>query len=397
MAVATHVRTMLSGSSVIRRLFTEGEEMKRIHGADRVYDFSLGNPDVDPPPAFIETLHAILDERIPNKHGYMASAGLAETRQAIALGIAPEYGVQVPPELVTMTVGAGSALSLAFAVTVNPGDRVLVNAPAFVSYANYLSVHRGTLEMIPGLADFSLNLDEFEQRLGPDVAAVIVNSPNNPSGAIYSKESLVRLAALLDSASERFGRRIYLISDEPYREIVYDDLGVPSPFSCYRHTILVYSWSKSLSVPGERIGYAAIHPAAEDAELLARGMTAMTQNMGYTNAPALMQRAVARLGKASVDVEAYRRRRDMLAAGLKAAGYEFDLPRGAFYLFPKAPGGDDVAFCQALKDERILAVPGSGFGMPGWFRLSYCASESTINGSLPGFARAIQRVLNHSS
>jgi len=391
MAVASQVAAMLAGGSVIRKLFTEGEEMRKLHGRDRVYDFTLGNPDVEPPPEFAAALHAILEESIPNKHGYMASAGLMETREFVAESVTASRGVPVTPDLVTMTVGAGSALSLAFAVTVNPGDRVIANAPAFVSYANYLSVHRGVLDLVPGREDFSLDLAGIESRLGPDVAAILVNSPNNPSGAIYSAESLQALAAILERASVRTGRRIYLISDEPYREIVYDELGVPSPFSFYDHSILCYSWSKSLSIPGERIGYSAIHPRAEDAGLLARGMTAMTQNMGYTNAPALMQRAVARLGTVSVPVEAYRRRRDLLAAGLRESGYDFILPRGAFYLFPKAPGGDDVAFCTALKDERILAVPGTGFGMPGWFRLSYCVGENSIRDSLPGFSRARAR------
>lgn len=391
MAVAAQVGTMLAGGSVIRKLFTEGEEMRRLYGRDNIFDYTLGNPDVEPPPEFAAALRAILDEPIANKHGYMASAGLQETRQAVAAGIASSRGVPVTPELITMTVGAGSALSLAFAVTVNPGDRVIANAPAFVSYANYLSVHRGFLDLVPGREDFSLDLAGIEARLGPDVAAILVNSPNNPSGTIYSTESLLALAAILERASIRHGRRIYLISDEPYREIVYDDLGVPSPFSCYDHSILCYSWSKSLSIPGERIGYAAIHPQAEDAGLLARGMTAMTQNMGYTNAPALMQRVVARLGTVSVNIEAYRRRRDLLAAGLRESGYDFILPRGAFYLFPKAPGGDDVAFCKALKDERILAVPGTGFSMPGWFRLSYCIGEDFIQRSLPGFTKARAR------
>jgi len=396
MAVAAQVGTMLAGGSVIRKLFTEGEEMRTLYGRDNIFDYTLGNPDVEPPPEFAATLRAILDEPIANKHGYMASAGLQETRQAVAASIASSRGVPVTPELVTMTVGAGSALSLAFAVTVNPGDRIIANAPAFVSYANYLSVHRGVLDLVPGREDFSLDLAGIESRLGPDVAAVLVNSPNNPSGTIYSAENLLALAAILERASIRHGRRIYLISDEPYREIVYDDLGVPSPFSCYNHSILCYSWSKSLSIPGERIGYAAIHPQAEDAGLLARGMTAMTQNMGYTNAPALMQRVVARLGTLSVNIEAYRHRRDLLAAGLRESGYDFILPRGAFYLFPRAPGGDDVAFCKALKDERILAVPGTGFGMPGWFRLSYCISEDFIQRSLPGFAKARQRATGAS-
>lgn len=392
MAVAQYIGDALTGASPIRKMFSEGEILKSQYGAENVYDFTLGNPDVPPSEEFTMAIRQVLSEDLPGKHDYMPSSGLSETRAKVAASIERTYGVPVRPELVTMTAGAGSAISLALAVTANPGDRVLVNAPVFVAYGNFASVHRARLDVVPGLPDFSLNLEDLAEKLGPDSAAVIINSPNNPSGVIYGEDSLKDLARLLEDKSREYGRRIYLISDEPYREIVYNGEDVPSPFPLYPHSILCYSWSKSLSIPGERIGYAAVHPEADDAGLLSQGMGMMTQNMGITNAPALMQRVIARLPEVRVDKDSYRRRRDILAEGLRKAGYEFHLPGGAFYLFPKAPGGRDEDFCRFLKDEeRILTVPGTGFHQPGYFRISYCVPQRVIEKALPGFTRAFKR------
>ena len=237
MAVAQHIGKALSGASLIRKMFSEGEILKSRYGPENVYDFTLGNPDVPPPEDFARVLREILAEDVPGKHAYMSSAGLPEARRRVADSIRDHYGVAAEPEMVTMTVGAGTALSLALAVTVNPGARVLVNAPAFVAYGNYVSVHQGRLEVVPGLDDFSLNLEGLAQSIGADTAAVIVNSPNNPSGVIYSEESLKALARLLEEKSREYHRRIYLISDEPYREIIYDGASVPSPFCFYPHTV----------------------------------------------------------------------------------------------------------------------------------------------------------------
>jgi aspartate aminotransferase len=391
MSIAEKIGKALESASPIRKLFSEGEALKTELGAENVCDFTLGNPDVPPPEEFTSVLREILSEDLPNKHGYMNTSGLPETREVIAAAVAARYGTAIRSDLVTMTVGAGGALSLTLAAILNPGDRIVINAPVFVAYGNYVSFHQGILDVVPGLPDFSLNLKALEEHLTRDTAAVIINSPNNPSGVIYSETSLRELADILDRKSREFGRRIYIISDEPYREIVYDNEPVPSPLSLYPHTILCYSWSKSLSIPGERIGYAAVHPEAEDAELLVKGMALMTQNMGITNAPSLMQRAVARLTHIEIQKDLYRFRRDLLVDGLRRAGYSFQIPRGAFYLFPKAPGGDDERFCRFLKEsERILTVPGTGFYQPGYLRISYCVPQEVIRKAIPGFARAIQ-------
>lgn len=382
-------------------MFNQGQQLKERYGAENVYDLSIGNPDLSPPAEFYAAAEKILKEDIPGKHAYMNNAGLTSVREKIAKRVRREQGVNISGNGIIMTVGAGSALSLAFHCLVNPGDRVLVPAPAFVAYRNYLSVHGGRLEVVPGLPDFSINLEQLEQMIDANTAAVIINSPNNPSGTIYSEESLVELGKLLERLSTFHGRRIYLISDEPYREIIYRSEAVPPVFQAYPHSIICYSYSKSLSIPGERIGWAAVHPGAEESEKIVAGMTGATLNMGYTNAPALMQRIVAEIDGCTVDVERYRRRRDLLAKGLKDIGYEFELPPGAFYMFPKVPAPqpgsenqrDDMSFCERLVEEKILTVPGSGFAMPGYFRISYCVDERIIEASLPGFRRVFEQTV----
>jgi aspartate aminotransferase len=369
-------------------MFNEGEELRARFGAENVYDFSLGNPDVDPPAEFSLAVKRILEAEIPGKHGYMNNAGYYEVREKVARRVTSEQGVVVSPEKVVMTVGAGGALNIVFHSLVDPGDNVIVCAPAYLAYRNYLSVHGGDLLVVPGRADFRLDLAAMEQMITERTAAVLVNSPNNPSGVIYATESMRSLAELLERRSRETGRRIYLISDEPYREIIYREEPVPAVFELYPHSIVCYSYSKALSIAGERIGWAAVHPEAEDSEKIVAGMVGAMINMGYTSAPALMQRVIGAIDGVTVDVDTYRRRRDILVAGLGAIGYEFVVPDGAYYLFPKAPGGDDLAFCDGLRRERILVVPGRGFEMPGYFRISYCVDEAKIAASIEGFDNA---------
>ncbi len=392
MALARRLDPILAGGTLIRKMFNQGQELIEKFGADKVYDLSIGNPDLSPPQSFYRAAADILSADIPRKHAYMNNAGYPETRQVIAHRVTREQETETDWKNIVMTVGAGGALSLCFFALVNPGDEVLVNAPAFVAYNNYLSVHGGVLNVVPGREDFDLNLEAMEGMISENTAAIIINSPNNPSGVIYPESSLKALGEMLERAYRRHGRRIYLISDEPYREIIYRDEGVPPVFPSYPHSIICYSYSKALSVPGERIGWAAVHPEAEDSARLIAGMTGGTLNMGFTNAPALMQRIIAKIDGEVVDVERYRRRRDTLTEGLARIGYDFTEPEGAFYLFPKAPGGDDTAFCDALVEERILAVPGAGFAMPGYFRISYCVDEEIIRRSMPGFERVFQRM-----
>jgi aspartate aminotransferase len=392
MALARRLEPILAGGTLIRKMFNQGQELIEKYGADQVYDLSIGNPDLSPPQEFYRAAERILNADIPRKHAYMNNAGYPDVRRRIAQRVVREQGVDTPWNNIIMTVGAGGAISLSFFALVNPGDEVLVNAPAFVAYNNYLSVHGGVLKVVPGREDFDLNLQAMEEMIGPKTAAVMLNSPNNPSGFIYPEGSLKALGELLERASRKIGRRIYLISDEPYREIIYRDEPVPPVFRAYEHSIICYSYSKSLSIPGERIGWAAVHPAAEDAAGIVAGMTGATLNMGFTNAPSLMQRIIGEIDGVAVDVARYRSRRDTLIAGLKDIGYDFIEPEGAFYLFPKAPGGDDVYFCDALVSERILTVPGVGFSMPGYFRISYCVDEDIIRRSLRGFKKLFDQI-----
>jgi aspartate aminotransferase len=273
----------------------------------------------------------------------------------------------------------------------NPGDEVIASTPCFMEYGFYADNHGGKLVLAPTAPGFDLDVAAIEARIGPRTAALIVNSPNNPTGRVYPEATLRSLARMLDRAGRKHGRAIYILSDEPYRKLVYDGVTVPSILALYPHSIVATSYSKDLSLPGERIGYLAVNPAADDAARLVDGIILCTRILGYVNAPALMQRVVGRLQGVSVDVEIYRKKRDLFCTALAGMGYELAVPQGAFYLFPKAPGGDDLAFVQALQGERVLVVPGRGFSFPGWFRIAYCVDTAVIERSLAGFEAVARR------
>ncbi len=399
MAVAVKMRGFVDNGSLIRKMFEEGTRLKAIYGADKVYDFSIGNPNVPPPESFKETLRAVVEADEPDLHAYMPNAGLPAARAAIARRLAAEQGVSVEAKHVVVTCGAAGALNVVFKALLDPGDEVLVQAPYFVEYGFIADNHGGCLKVVPPRADFCLDLEALEAAMGPRTKIVLVNTPNNPTGRIYSAESLAALAAAMERAGKRFGRTIYLVSDEPYRKIAYDGARVASPLAACPNGIVVTSYSKELSLPGERIGFAAVHPQAEDLDYLMGAISMANRILGFVNAPSLMQKVLARLIvreleeglPACVDVSIYKAKRDILASGLKAAGYDFLLPEGAFYLFPKIPIADHTAFLDVLKEENILVVPGSGFGAPGYFRIAYCVDDSVIRGALPGFARAMER------
>ncbi len=389
MPIADNMPKMVEGSSLIRKMFEEGAKLKAQYGADKVYDFSLGNPDVPPPPEFKKALKELVEDEYLN-HGYMSNAGYPHVREAVSSYIRAEYGLQIPVDLIIMTSGAAGALNDSLKALVNPGEEILVPCPYFVGYNQYAFVANGTIATAESNENFHLNFSNIEKAINSKTRIMLINSPNNPTGVVYSAEELRELGNILDRASKKFGKRIYLISDEPYRKIVYD-VETPSVFDAYPHTLLVTSLSKELSLAGERIGYLAISPEAEDAFLISQA-AAVANTMFYVNAPSLFQLAVAKSIGAKVDVGIYRRRRDRLCEGLSKAGYDFTKPEGAFYLFPKTPIKDDVRFCQILLEERILAVPGSGFGSAGYFRLSYAVPDSTILDSFEGFERAIRKV-----
>lgn len=390
MAISAKVRECMEQSSWIRRMFEEGCALKDRCGAENVFDFSLGNPCLEPPQKFQEVLEAVVCERSPGRHAYMPNAGLMETRAAVARYLGEEHGIAIGGEHILMTCGAGGALNVILKALLEPGDEVIILAPFFPEYRFYIDNHGGTAVPVRTRGDFSLDLSALEERIGKRTKALLLNSPNNPTGRVYDAASLTALGELLQKKERQVGRQIYLLSDEPYAKLVYDGVRVPSIFAAHPHSILATSHSKDLSLPGERIGYLAINPAASHAQELASAMTFAQRVLGFVNAPALMQRVVARLQGVTIDVGWYQRKRDRLCQALSQMGYSLVRPDGAFYLFPQSPI-DDLEFVKELQQYNILTVPGRGFGAPGHFRIAFCVDDCVIEGALPGFAAAIRK------
>jgi aspartate aminotransferase len=391
MPIADRMIRRVSEFAVIKNMFEEGRKLKAHFGADQVYDFSLGNPDLPPPATFREALRDMVQSDTLS-FGYAPVAGHLHVRQALSKRLREEQAIEITPDEIVMTVGAAGALNDIFRALVNPGEQILTPAPYFLGYENYAFLVDAGLVTPPTDHRFHLDLAAIAAAITPKTRVVLINSPNNPTGAVYSAAEINGLGQALENASRRFGKRIYLVSDEPYRRITFG-ASVPSVMAVYPHTVVVNSFSKELSLAGERIGYFAVHPGAEDAEQIVAAAS-VANSMHVVNAPSLFQQAVARVMGAAVDVSIYQRRRDMICDNLRDAGYEFTLPEGAFYLFPKSPIPDDQLFTEILKEERILVSPGRAFGTPGYFRISYAVSETTIVDSREGFRRAIQRVRN---
>ena len=389
MPIAEKMTKMLEGMEMVKKMFEEGARLKAEHGADNVFDFSLGNPDVPPPAEFKKVLRDLVNNESLG-HGYTPNAGFPHVRQAVADYLSGVYKVKLPPDLIIMTVGAAGALNDVLNAVVNPGEEILVPSPYFIGYDHYAFIAGAAIKTAPTDGNFHLDTAAIESAITEKTRVMLINSPNNPTGAVYSAEELDKLARMLDRGSQKFGKRIYLVADEPYRKIAYD-VEVPSVFQAYPHSIIVSSYSKELSLAGERIGYLAVNPDADDARRVA-GAAAFLNTMLCVNAPSLLQLAVAQLQGVTVDVSIYRRRRDMLCRGLAEIGYDFHVPEGAFYLFPRSPIADDVEFTRILKEQLILAVPGAGFGGPGYFRLSYAVPDATISGSMAGFKHAFAKV-----
>jgi len=391
MAISEKVKNALESASWVRRMFEQGEELKRLHGEENVYDFSLGNPNLEPPASLKKALKALADEPIAGMHRYMPNNGYAETRKAIAHYLAEESGLPFDEKHVVMTVGAAGGLNVVFKALLDEGDEVLVPSPYFMEFKFYIENSGGRIRLVETHDDFSLNLAEFEKAFGTKTKAVLINSPNNPTGVVYKKESLDQLGRILTQKSKELKRTIYLITDEAYRRIVFDQIQLPIAFQYYPHTIRVTSHSKDLSLPGERIGYIAINPSCEEVEELIAAIIFANRTLGFVNAPALMQRLVAPLQKNSVNIREYEEKRDLFYNSLSSYGYNIVKPEGAFYLFPKAPIEDDVAFVKELQSKRILTVPGTGFGKPGYFRIAYAVDWKTIEKSLPGFKEVAEK------
>ncbi|PKN35271.1 MAG: aspartate aminotransferase [Deltaproteobacteria bacterium HGW-Deltaproteobacteria-19] len=386
MAISRKIQSFISQSSWIRRMFEEGVRLRQIHGAENVFDFSLGNPNVDPPAVFKEELRRLAAVEIEGMHGYMPNAGYPDTRRAVADHLSGIHGVALTADHLVMTCGAGGALNVILKSLLDPGDEVVVPTPFFVEYRFYADNAGGVLKLVPTKPDFSLDLEALSGAISDKTKVVLINSPNNPTGRVYDDASIGALAKILAEKSRDLGRPIYLVSDEPYRELVYDGVKVPSILAAYGNSLVASSYSKNLSLPGERIGYIAVNPSAEPMEDLLGALVLCNRILGFVNAPALMQRVISRLQGVQVDAGIYQRKRDLLYEGLVNAGYDVTKPEGAFYLFPRSPIEDDVAFVRALQEKRILTVPGSGFGGPGHFRIAYCVDDRTILGALDGFA-----------
>lgn len=387
--IAEKMIPFVQNNSAIRTMFEEGNRLKKQYGADKVYDFSLGNPSVPAPDCVREAIVDLANNEDPViLHGYMNNAGFEDVRETIAQSLNRRFGTDFSAKNLIMTVGAASGLNVILKTVLNPGEEVIVFAPYFLEYGAYVKNYDGKLvEISPDTETFQPDLEELERKITANTRAVIVNSPHNPTGVIYSEDTIKALAAILEKKQKEYGSVIYLISDEPYRELAYDGSEVPYLTKYYKNTVVGYSYSKSLSLPGERIGYLVIPDDLEDSETVIAAAGIANRILGSVNAPSLMQKVIARCVDAEVDVAAYDKNRLALYNGLTACGFQCIKPQGAFYLFVKSPVADEKEFCEAGKKYNILMVPGSSFACPGYVRLAYCVSYETIINSLPEFKK----------
>lgn len=387
--ISEKMKPYVKNNSAIRMMFEEGNRLRAKYGADKVFDFSLGNPSVPAPDSVREAIIELVNNTDPTVlHGYMSNAGFEDVRQTIAESLNRRFDTKFSAKNLIMTVGAASGLNVILKTVLNPGEEVIVFAPYFLEYGAYVRNYDGVfVEISPDTTTFQPNLAEFEQKITPKTKAVIVNTPHNPTGVVYSEETIRKLSAILEAKQKEFGTVIYLISDEPYRELAYDGVEVPYLTKYYDNTVVGYSYSKSLSLPGERIGYLVIPDETDGSEELISAATIANRTLGCVNAPSLIQKVVAKCVDAKTDLAAYDKNRQALYNGLKECGFKCIKPQGAFYLFVKSPVEDEKAFCEAGKKYNILMVPGSSFACPGYVRLAYCVSYDTIVNSLPEFKK----------
>jgi aspartate aminotransferase len=390
-SVSDKVQRSMAQGSWVRRMFEEGASLKRRYGEENVFDLSLGNPVMEPPVEFRQELKRLVENPLPGMHRYMENAGYPETRAAVATQLSLETSIEFTMNDIIMTCGAAGGLNVVLKTILNKGDEVIIFAPYFPEYTNYIDNHGGIAKILPTYEQFIPKLDILEAAIDTKTKAVLINSPNNPSGAVYSEDFVRQLGELLSKKETQYGTQIFLISDEAYRKIIYDGLKYPSPLPHHPQSIIVTSHSKDLALPGERIGYIAVNPACRQLEELVDGLIYCNRTLGYVNAPALMQHLVSRLQSVTVPVAEYQKRRDFLYDHLTEMGYSVMKPQGAFYMFPQSPLEDDVAFVRELQSWLVLTVPGSGFGTPGYFRISYCVDDRTLEGSVAGFSKAAQK------
>ncbi len=389
--ISSKMRTMILNNSTIREMFEEGKRLASIYGEENVFDFSIGNPNVEPPEEIKAIIKRIVDEERPNIiHGYMNNSGYEDVREAIAHNLSKEYKLKLKYENIIMTCGAAGGLNIILKSILEPEDEVIVFAPFFGEYINYVNNFNGIVKVISAnTTNFQLNLEELKNQISKKTKAVIINSPNNPSGVIYSEETIKKLSKILREKQLECNKDIYIISDEPYREIIYDKNKVPCILNYYENSFIVYSYSKSLSLPGERIGYVVVNKNMNTFKDVIASLNIANRILGFVNAPSLFQRVIKESLNLEVDTNIYKKNRDLLYNHLISIGFKCLKPDGAFYLFPKSPIEDDVKFCEDAKRFNILAVPGKTFGCKGYFRLSYCISYDKIKKSLKAFDELI--------
>lgn len=387
--ISEKMKKLLKGNSVIREMFEEGKRLKNIYGEENVFDFSLGNPNLPPPEEVKKAIIELVEKEEPTfLHGYMSNAGFEDVREKIANSINNKFGTKFNFENIIMTVGAASGLNIVFKAILNPEDEVIVFAPYFSEYNNYIENYNGIVKVIsPNLNNFEPNLNELKEKISNKTKAVLINTPNNPTGVVYSESTIKEISKILKEKEQEFGKQIFLISDEPYRELVYDNREVPYITKYYKDTIVVYSYSKSLSLPGERIGYVVVPNEIDDSKELVEAITIANRIIGCVNAPSLMQRVIPYCLNAKVDTDAYKKNRDLLYSIIRENKFECVKPEGAFYLFVKTPIKDDKEFCSIAKKYNILVVPGSSFACPGYVRIAYCTSYDMIERSRKAFEK----------
>ena len=391
MAISNKIRGFMEKGSWIRKMFEEGIALKQQYGDENVFDLSLGNPVMNPPERFYEELKKISESPIDGMHRYMPNAGLTETRTAVAKGLSNETGLSFTANEIVMTCGAGGALNVIMKTLLDPGEEFVIFAPFFVEYNFYADNHGGSCKVVPPDENFLPDMEVFRSSINSKTRGVLINSPNNPSGIIYGDETLSEMCRIIKEKEVEFGTEIYLVSDEPYRKIIFDNLEYTHIFKYHDRSIVATSHSKDLALPGERIGYIAVNPSCPDIEELVDGLVFCNRTLGFVNAPALIQHLIAHLQDTTIDVRIYEKKRDYLYKELTNMGYSLIKPQGAFYMFPKSPIEDDVQFTEELKENRVLVVPGRGFGLPGYFRISYCMEDATIRGSLEGLEKTISK------
>ena len=391
MSISKKIKNFMEQGSWIRKMFEEGEALKQKLGQDNIYDLSLGNPIIGPPKQFYDKLKELASNPIEGMHRYMPNAGYLETRSAVANQLKIETGLNFDYSHLVMSIGAGGALNVVMKTILDSEDEVIIFAPYFVEYIFYADNHNAKCKVVNSDSNFLPKLDELENAITAKTKMVLICSPGNPTGVIYKPETLSAISNILSNKEKTLGTEITLVSDEPYRKIIFDNIKYPHIFDFHHKSIVATSHSKDLSIPGERIGYIAVNPNYENTKEIIDGLTFCNRTLGFVNAPALMQRIIVSLQNVAIDVADYERKRDFLFDELTNIGYSVEKPDGAFYMFPKSPTPDEIPFVEELKTQRILVVPGTGFGTPGHFRIAYCVDDSVLRNSIHGFKKAFEK------